>query len=93
MGLPTSEPLGPGGPDLHYFLLGGQCLCPYVLAGQALQQKTTDQGGQNSQLQDIQESCREYLWNISGKVQGTVDYHGAEAKSCEGHCVNMPGIT
>ena len=26
LGLPPSEPLGPGGPDLHYFLLGDDAL-------------------------------------------------------------------
>ena len=59
------------------------------MAGQALQQKTTDKGGENSQLQDIQ--GQEGHWNISAKVQGTAVHHGAEAKSCEGHCVNMCG--
>ena len=46
--IPPSEPLGPGGPILHYFLAGRRCLCPYALAGQAIQQTTTDQGGDNS---------------------------------------------
>ena len=54
LGLPPPEQLGPGGPDLHYFLFGGQCLCPYALAGQTLQQKTADQGGETHQLQGIQ---------------------------------------
>ena len=34
--------------------VGGRCLCPYALAGQAIQQMTTDQRRENSQLQDIQ---------------------------------------
>ena len=33
---------------------GGRCLYAYALAGQAIQQTTTDQRGENSQLQDIQ---------------------------------------
>ena len=48
LGLPPPEPLGHGGPDLHYFLLEDD-----ALVGQALQQKTTDQRRENSQLQDI----------------------------------------
>ena len=27
------------------------------------------------------------------KIQGAADHHGAEAKSCERHCVNMCGTT
>ena len=37
LGIPPPEPLGPGGPDVHYFLLGGRCLCPDALAYEALQ--------------------------------------------------------
>ena len=37
-GLPPPEPLGPGGPDLHYFLLEEDAyICPYALAGQAIE--------------------------------------------------------
>ena len=73
----------------------GRCLCPYVLADEALQQKRTNQGRENNQLQDIQgqEGGRECLWDISGKVQGAADHHGAESKSYERHCVNMCGTT
>ena len=73
--------------------IGGLCLCPYVLLGQSLQQKTTDLGRQNSQLQDIQgqEGGRECLWNISRKGQSATFHQRVEAKSCERHCVNMCG--
>ena len=54
LGLPPPEPLGPWGPNLHYFLLGDYAFALMSLAGQAIQQMTNDQGGENSQLQDIQ---------------------------------------
>ena len=56
---------------------------------------TTDQGGGNSQLQDIQgeEGGRELIWYTCPEIQGTFDHHGAEAKRCERHCVNMCGTT
>ena len=56
---------------------------------------TTDQGGENSQLQDIQgeEGGRELIWYTCQEIQGAVDHHGAEAKSCQRHCVNMCGTT
>ena len=68
-GLPQPEPLGPG--DQIYTTSFWRTMpLPYALAGQALQQKTTDQRKENSQLQDIQrqEGGRECLCNISGKV-------------------------
>ena len=47
--LPPPEPLGPGGGGKYTLLpVGGRHLCPYALAGQAIQQTTTDQRGENS---------------------------------------------
>ena len=66
--------------------LGGRCLCPYALAGQALQQKTTHQRIANYRIS----RSRRVIENISGKVHSTT---GTEAKSCERHCVNMCGAT
>ena len=62
---------------------------------QALQRKTSNEGRENSQLQDIQGQGggQECLWNISWNSQGTTDHHGAEAKSCEGYCINVGGTT
>ena len=56
---------------------------------------TTDQGGENSQLQDIQgeEGGRKLIWYTGPEIQGAVDHHGAEAKSCQKHHVNMCGTT
>ena len=95
LGLPPPEPQEPGGPNLYHFLLRERFLCCHALAGQALQQKTTDQGGENSQLRDIQrqEGGQLYFLSICRKVQGTADHHGAKARSCERHCVDMCGTT
>ena len=69
---PPPEPLESGWPDLHYFLLGDNAfaLMPW---------KKTAPGRENCQLQDIQgqEGGRKCFWNISGKVLGTADHHGA----------------
>ena len=83
------------GPDLHYFPAGGRRLCPDALAGQALKQTPTDQRRENSQLQDIQgeEGGRELIFYTCQEIQGAVDHHGTEAKSCTRHCVNMCGTT
>ena len=97
--LPPPELLGPGRPYLHYFMLGDNTFalfpCTYALAGQAIQQTTTGQRGENGQLQDIQghEGGWEFIWNSGWKVQGAADHHGAEAKSCERHCVKICGTT
>ena len=47
---------GGGGGKSTLLSAGERCLCPYTLAGQAIQQQreTTDQTGEYSQLQDIQ---------------------------------------
>ena len=50
--------------------------------GETLQQKTTNKGRKNSQLQDLQkqESGGERVWNISEQLQGTTGHHGAKTK-------------
>ena len=50
LGLQPPEPLEPREPNSFW----GRCLCPDALAGEVLQQKTTDQGREKSQLLDIQ---------------------------------------
>ena len=47
------EPLGEGGPDLHY-LLGDDAFALMPWIEKTLQQKTTHKGRKNSKLQDIQ---------------------------------------
>ena len=54
LGLPAPEPLGEGGLDLHYFLLGDDAFCLDAMDGETLQQKTTHKGRENSKLQDLQ---------------------------------------
>ena len=92
LGLPPREPLGPGGPDLHYFLLGDDAfaLMPWLVKPYSRRQLT-----KNSQLQDIQgeKGGRELIWYTCQVIKGAVDPHGAEAKSCQRHCVNMCGTT
>ena len=74
---------------------GGRCLHPDALAGQALQQTTTDHRIENSQPQDTQgeKGGRELIWYTCQEIQGAVSHHGAEAKSSQRHCVNMCGTT
>ena len=47
-----------------------------------------DQRRENNQLQDIQgqEGGRELIWYTCQEIQGAVDHHGAEAKSCQTLC-------
>ena len=89
--LPT-EPLAPGEPDPHYFLLGDNdfALMPWLVKPYSRRQLTRK--GRKANYQ-IYRGGRECLWNISGKIQGAADHHGAEAKSCERHYVNMCGTT
>ena len=46
-------------------------------------------------LQDIQgeEGSQELIWYNCQVIQSAVDHHGAGAKRCERHCVNMCGTT
>ena len=45
LGLPPPEPLGPGGPDLHYFLLGdnASALIPWLMKPYSRQQLTREE--------------------------------------------------
>ena len=51
LGLPPPEPLGPGGPDLHYFLLGDDAfaLMPWLVKPYSRRQLTREE-----RIQDIQ---------------------------------------
>ena len=91
LGFPPPEPLGERLPDLHYFLLGEDA---FALDCQILQPKTTDQGRNNSQLQDLQgqEGGAKHLWNLSESLQGTTRHHGAKVKGCQRHCVYVCGV-
>ena len=54
LGLPPPEPLGPGGPDLHYFLMGDDAfaLMAWLVKPYSRRQLTRER--ENNQLQDIQ---------------------------------------
>ena len=95
LGLPPPEPFGSGGPNLHYFLLGDNAfaLMPWMDTPYSSRQLTRQE--RIVKLQDIlgQEGGRELFRYASEKIQGAADHHGAEAKSCQRHCVNMCGAT
>ena len=57
------------------------------------QQMTREERIANYRISRGEEGGQELIWyTFQGEIQeiqGAVDYHGAEAKSCERHCVNM----
>ena len=65
LGLPPSEPLGPGGPDLHYFLLGDYAfaLMPWLVKPYSRRQLTRE------------ERIANYTWYTCPEIQGAVDHH------------------
>ena len=98
LGLPPPEPLGPGGPDLHYFLLGDDtfALMPWLVKPHNRRQLTREERIANYREEErSREGRRGEGWSRTHcqAIQGAVDHHGAEAKSCERHCVNMCGTT
>ena len=56
LGLSPPEPLGPGGPNLHYFLLRDDAfaLMPWLVKSYSKRQLRDERIAENSQLQDIQ---------------------------------------
>ena len=94
LGLPPPEPLGPGGPNLHYFLLEDDAfsLMPWLGKPYSRHQLTREERIANYRI-SREEGGRELIWYTCQEIQGAVDHHGAEAKSCERHCVNMCGTT
>ena len=95
LGLPPPEPLGPGGPDLHYFLLGNNAfaLMPWLVKPYSRCQLTREEGITNYRISKGEKGGRELIWYTCQAIQGAVDNHGSEGKSCERHCVNMCGST
>ena len=61
---------------------------------ETLQQKATDKGRKNNQLQDLQrqESGSKCLLNLSEPLQGPTGHHGAKAKGCQRPCVYVCGV-
>ena len=92
LGLPPPEPLGPGGPNLHYFLLGDDAfaLMSWLVKPYSRRQLIMEERISNYRISRSRQEC---FWNTSEKVQGAADRDGAEAKSCAGYYVNMCGAT
>ena len=93
--LKTPEPLVPGGTNLHYFLLGEDAfaLMPWLVKLYSKRQLTREETIANYRISMGKEGGRELIWYTCQEIQGALDHHGAEAKSCERHCVNMCGTT
>ena len=94
LGLPPPEPLGPGGSDLHYFLLGDYtfALMPLLVKPYSKRQLTREETIAKYRIfrgRRVVENAS----HISEQIQGTGDNHGAKAKGGERHCVNMCGTT
>ena len=93
LGLPPPEPLGPRGPNLHYFLLGNDAfaLVPWLVKPYSRRQLTREERIANYRISRGQEGGGELFWYTCKKIQVAADHHGAEAKSGQRHCVNMCG--
>ena len=80
LGLPPPEPLGPGGPDLHYFLLGDDAfaLMLWLVQSYSRRQLTREERMANYR---ISRGRRVVIWYTSQEILGAVDHHGTEVKS------------
>ena len=87
--LPPPEPLGPWEPDLHYFLLGDDAfaLMSWLIKPYSRQQLTREERIANHRISRWRRAVDNSF--DTPEIQGAVDHHGAEAKSCQRHCVNM----
>ena len=74
LGIPAPEPIGKGGPDLHWH---------NAMDGEALQQKklTNEEKIANTRVSRARRVV-DKTWNISEQIQGSNGHHGAKAKGC-----------
>ena len=95
LGLPPPKPLGPGGQIYTTSLLGDDAfaLLPWLVKPYSRRQLTREERIANYRISRGEEGGRELIWYTCQVIQGAVDHHGAGAKSCERHCVNMCGTT
>ena len=95
LGLPTPEPLGPGGPELHYFLLGDDAfaLMPWLVKPYSRCQLTREERIANYGISRERRVVENSFWYTCQEIQGAVDQQGEESKSCQRHFVNKCGTT
>ena len=90
LGLLAPEPLGEGGPDLHYFLLGYNAftLIPWPVKPYSRSQLTRE-GRIATTGSPEQKDCGECVWNTGKQIQGPTRHNVAKVEGCQRHCFNM----